>query len=711
MLKKKTVYMLISLCLVFLASGLALANDFKDTTRITWEKVNEPFFNRYNPMGLGARAIGMGEAFTAIADDASAVSYNPAGLPQLYRNELYWTGGTYYKSAPYTGLGTLVLYLGGQYFGLSYLRPYHPIGRYPLYVKIPAQTGLAVGGGVLYTGQNLVIPAGKYKWYGDLEPSWQELLADKYRKYINLPFQSDTVMLTYGTALTTDKSFSFGINIKYMFSDPEFIKAMSSTGADAQNQVGDDFDSWAWGLDMGFLYKLRIIEHLKDVNFGVMLKDISGSIKRYKTGNEKPLTFTSALGVSVRTTELIQNEITSISIDVDTVNDAGVFEQEKAKINFGFEQWFLDGHFAIRGGLQNFLYSGPWRMSLGISGRYIMGIDYAYVRGVPFDSKAENENDSHWISLYWMWGEEKKKLPTPDVFAAVEPIAFAPKNGETVVFKLNAYSKAGIDRWVLNIIDKNNNLVKSYVDVGNPPTQILWNGQDDKYQLLSDGDYTFIFEATDKLGSVASTPVQIVTLFTPVMEARNNRALEQLRALLKQIGDRDLREDNADMNNTKQEIARIKKVKEKPVPAPVPTPFAMFETYPVAKGTTPTAQQQAGPFSFMGFPNIDSGGIRAAYIAALPEGGKAFNMDYVTENTLPKYVMSEMAMMVKTIAESMGYSVNQIGINAMFGENSKMFMSVPAQQANNYNKGLIDMEQMLRGSQIMLNGETIYPNF
>jgi len=108
---------------------------------------------------------------------------------------------------------------------------------------------------------------------------------------------------------------------------------------------------------------------------------------------------------------------------------------------------------------------------------------------------------------------------------------------------------------------------------------------------------------------------------------------------------------------------------------------------------------------------VDSGVIRSAYIAALPEGGKAFNMDYVTENTLPKYVISEMAMMVKTIAESMGSSVNQIGINAMFGDNSKMFMSVPAQQANNYNKGLIDMEQMLRGSQIMLNGETIYPNF
>jgi len=38
--------------------------------------------------GMGARAVGMGEAFTAVADDATAISWNPGGLGQLNSPEV-----------------------------------------------------------------------------------------------------------------------------------------------------------------------------------------------------------------------------------------------------------------------------------------------------------------------------------------------------------------------------------------------------------------------------------------------------------------------------------------------------------------------------------------------------------------------------------------------------------------------------------------------
>jgi long-subunit fatty acid transport protein len=41
-----------------------------------------------NPVGSGARAMGQGNAFIAVADDATAASWNPAGLSQLERAEV-----------------------------------------------------------------------------------------------------------------------------------------------------------------------------------------------------------------------------------------------------------------------------------------------------------------------------------------------------------------------------------------------------------------------------------------------------------------------------------------------------------------------------------------------------------------------------------------------------------------------------------------------
>jgi hypothetical protein len=44
--------------------------------------------SRFLLLGVGARAVGMGEAFTGLADDASAAYWNPAGLTQLKGIEL-----------------------------------------------------------------------------------------------------------------------------------------------------------------------------------------------------------------------------------------------------------------------------------------------------------------------------------------------------------------------------------------------------------------------------------------------------------------------------------------------------------------------------------------------------------------------------------------------------------------------------------------------
>lgn len=57
-----------------------------------------PAFSAFEDLGFGARAPGMGDAFTGVADDVSALYYNPAGLSNVERvkalasHSLFYTG-------------------------------------------------------------------------------------------------------------------------------------------------------------------------------------------------------------------------------------------------------------------------------------------------------------------------------------------------------------------------------------------------------------------------------------------------------------------------------------------------------------------------------------------------------------------------------------------------------------------------------------------
>lgn len=70
---------LAALCGVARAQGGALGADFSVPPTPS-------------PVGSGARASGMANAFVAIADDATAASWNPAGLVQLERPEISFVG-------------------------------------------------------------------------------------------------------------------------------------------------------------------------------------------------------------------------------------------------------------------------------------------------------------------------------------------------------------------------------------------------------------------------------------------------------------------------------------------------------------------------------------------------------------------------------------------------------------------------------------------
>lgn len=127
----------------------------------------------FEPLGLGARPLAMGRSFVALANDASCMYWNPAGLTQLDKDEII----TMYSDLYNMGLIS--------YQGISYAHP-------------------GIGGGAIGFGYTRLATSAKVDF---------------------LDFQENTFMFSY--AMSPLKYTSVGVNLKYYLADFE----TSGTGA------------------------------------------------------------------------------------------------------------------------------------------------------------------------------------------------------------------------------------------------------------------------------------------------------------------------------------------------------------------------------------------------------------------------------------------------------------------------------------------------
>lgn len=90
---KKIIYL--TLIITMTISGMAFAQFSKRGTSGA----------QFLKIGVGARAQGMGGAFTAIANDASAIYWNPAGIARLHQNELIFSYTNWFADVNHTFVG------------------------------------------------------------------------------------------------------------------------------------------------------------------------------------------------------------------------------------------------------------------------------------------------------------------------------------------------------------------------------------------------------------------------------------------------------------------------------------------------------------------------------------------------------------------------------------------------------------------------------
>lgn len=130
-------------------------------------------------LGAGARGIGMGETFVAVANDVSALYWNPAGLTQFTQNEVIFAHTEY------------VVDLKHEFFGAAYhLNPTDAVGVSLISLHTEDME---------VTTETQPFGTGQYFSYGDL-----------------------AIGLTYSRRMTDQ--FSFGITLRYVEETLDILK-------------------------------------------------------------------------------------------------------------------------------------------------------------------------------------------------------------------------------------------------------------------------------------------------------------------------------------------------------------------------------------------------------------------------------------------------------------------------------------------------------
>lgn len=177
----------------------------------------------FEDLGVGARPIGMGNAYTALADDVNAIYYNPAGLAQL--DECQFTSG-YGKL--YWGLDD------GSNLGSGFVGYAHPLCHWGTLGVGWLNFGLQG----LYRENSFIFSYGNSLKKRLLAGLNLKLLSKKYGKTL----ETENALIDGGPGVSNER-------------DPVFSKGYSKTG---------------FSTDLGLLYKFN-----REYSLGLALTDIN----------------------------------------------------------------------------------------------------------------------------------------------------------------------------------------------------------------------------------------------------------------------------------------------------------------------------------------------------------------------------------------------------------------------------------------------------
>ena len=271
------------------------------------------------------------------------------------------------------------------------------------------------------------------------------------------------------------------VETAYIFTMSRNINPRFALGTNVKlvTQTVEDFSGTGVGFDVGGVFDVT-----PTFRVGASVLNLGGPNVTLRDTKEKyPIEFRGGFSASVLRGRGL------LTAEVDQSQGPGV------RFRGGSEYW-VQPAFALRVGLDDQNPGG--------------GMSYRFAGNYQFDYGVLDHplGLTHRIGLTYRFGGFFAK-------AKASPEIFSP-TGERAVTKidLNARTKAELDSWKLDILNKADEVVRSFGGKGQPPAHIQWDGKDETGLPLADGEYRYRLQVNDADGRVIESRVHAVTIST-----------------------------------------------------------------------------------------------------------------------------------------------------------------------------------------------------
>jgi hypothetical protein len=208
-------------------------------------------------LGVGARALGLGSAYTAVANDVTALHWNPAGLSQLNKKEI--------------GAMHAELFADSRYDFFGYAMPILSSPQPSTSPNPSLQRRGVIGVGAVYLTQ------------GALEGRSES-------RAQTADFSASDLAITMGASRFVTRQVSLGMNLKIIQSK---IAGFSSTG---------------FAMDFGSLYHPSSLSSYP-LTFGFAIQNVGSKMQFLEEGYQLPLTLAGGVGYNLLKSFLISADL------------------------------------------------------------------------------------------------------------------------------------------------------------------------------------------------------------------------------------------------------------------------------------------------------------------------------------------------------------------------------------------------------------------